>query len=264
VRHLGEAKIAACSLPSAATRNGAALRLITAPQIFIRPNEHLREQASSEGVMNRRPATPAPGLIDAGVPKLYALGLSDLPDANATDPADLSGNCGRIGIDVERGYDLRTLLRRNSIIAPACRDPSGQLDPRLFGDLPNAGGTDAANLSGNCGCIRIDVERRDDLLSFFFCEPFSWHGRVTELGSGNTLWPHRQPMNAPDSESENSARIRSSELCDKDFPRIHQSGVWQAGETRASYAAVFFLRQSCFVKTPLGPVGDHPQIGAGA
>jgi hypothetical protein len=71
-------------------------------------------------------------------------------------------------------------------------------------------------------------------------------------------------MNAPDSESENTARIRLSELCDKDFPRIHQSGVWQTGETRASYAAPFFLRQSCFVKTPLGPVGDHPQIGADA
>ena len=57
--------------------------------------------------MNRRPATPAPRLIDTGMPKLYALDLSDLPDANATDPADVASNCGCIGIDVERRDNLR-------------------------------------------------------------------------------------------------------------------------------------------------------------
>ncbi len=200
--HSGEAKIAACSLLSAATRSGAALRLVAAPQIFIRSHEHLPEQASSEGVMNSRAATPAPCLIDAGVPQLYALSSSDLPDANTTDSADLASNCGCIGIDDERGDNLRALLWRNSIIAAACRHPRGKLDPRLFGDLPDAGGTDAANLSGNCGCIGIDVERRDDLLSFFFCEFLSWHGRVTGLGLRNTLRPHRRPMNALDGESK--------------------------------------------------------------
>ena len=145
--------------------------------------------------MNRSPATPAPGLIDTGMPKLYALDLSDLPDANATDPADLASNCGCIGIDVERRDNLRALFRRNSIIAAACRDPGGKLDPRLFGDLPDAGGTDAANLSGNCGRIGIDVERRDDLSTFFFREFFPWHGRVTGLGLRNILRPHRRPMN---------------------------------------------------------------------
>ena len=152
--------------------------------------------------MNRRPATPAPRLIDAGMPKLYALGLSDLPDANATDPADLASYCGCIGIDVERRDYLRPLFRRNSIIAAACRDPGGKLDPRPFGDLPNTGGTDAANLSGNGGRIGIDVERCNDLLAFFFCESFLWHGRVTGLGLRNTLRPHRRPMNALDGESE--------------------------------------------------------------
>jgi hypothetical protein len=199
--HLAETKIAACSLRSAAARNGAALRLIAAPQIFIRPNEHLREQAGSEGVMNRRPATPAPRLIDTGVPELYALGLSDLPDANTTDPADLSGNCGCIGVDIERRDNLRALFRRNSIVAAARRDPGGKLDTCLFGDLPNPGGTDAANLSGNGGCIGIDVERRDNLSALFFCEPFSWHGRVTGLGLRNTPRPQRRPMNGLDSES---------------------------------------------------------------
>jgi hypothetical protein len=39
-------------------------------------------------------------------------------------------------------------------------------------------------------------------LSFFFCEFFSWHGRVTGLGLRNTLRPHRRPMNALDGESK--------------------------------------------------------------
>jgi hypothetical protein len=123
-----------------------------------------------------------PGLIDAGMPKLYALDLRDLPGANTTDPADLPGNCGRIGIDVERGYNRRALFRRNSIITAARRHPGGKLDACFFGDFPNPGGTDAANLSGNGGCIGIDVERRDDLLAFFFRESFSWHARVNGFG----------------------------------------------------------------------------------
>jgi hypothetical protein len=98
-------------------------------------------------------AAPAPGLINTGMPELYALDLSDLPDANTTDPADLASNCRCIGIDVERRDNLRTLLRWNSIIAAARCDPGGKLDPCLFGDLPNPGGTDAADLSGNGGRI---------------------------------------------------------------------------------------------------------------
>jgi hypothetical protein len=35
-----EAKIAACSLRSAAARNGAVLRLVAVPQIFVRPNSY--------------------------------------------------------------------------------------------------------------------------------------------------------------------------------------------------------------------------------
>jgi hypothetical protein len=136
--------------------------------------------------MNRRPATSAPGLIDRGMPELYALDLSDLPDADTADPADLTGNCGCVGIDVERRDNLRAFFRRNPIIAAARRDPGGQLDACPFGDFPDAGGTDAANLSGNGGCIGIDRERRDDLSAFFFREFFSWHGRVTGLGLRNT------------------------------------------------------------------------------
>ena len=157
--------------------------------------------------MNRRPATPAPGLIDAGMPKLYALDLSDLPDANATDPADLASNCGCIGIDVERRDNRRALFRRNSIIAAACRDPGGKLDPCPFGDLPDAGGTDAANLSGNGGCIGIDVERRDDLSAVFFCESFSWHGRVTGLGLRNTLRPLSAADECVSTANQDNARI---------------------------------------------------------
>ena len=197
-----EAKIAACSLRSIPARNGATLRLVAAPQIFVRSHERLPERASAEGVMNRRPATPAPRLIDRGMPKLYALDLSDLPDANTTDPADVSGNCGCIGIDVERRHNRRTLFRCNSIIAAARRDPGGKLDACFFGDLPNAGGTDAANPSGNCGSIGIDVERRDDLSAFIFGEFLSWHGRVTRIGLRNALRPHRRPMNALDGESQ--------------------------------------------------------------
>jgi hypothetical protein len=131
--------------------------------------------------MNCRPATPAPGLIDAGMPQLYALDLSDLPHADTTHPADLASNCGCIGIDVERGYNLRALFRRNPVITAARRYASGKLDAGLFGDLPNAAGTDATNLSSNgCG-IGIDVERRDDLSALLFCQSFSWHGRVTGL-----------------------------------------------------------------------------------
>ena len=152
--------------------------------------------------MNRSPATPAPRLIDRGMPEPYALGLSDLPDANTTDPADVSGNCSCIGIDVERRDNLRALFRRNAIITASCRDPGGKLDACPFGDLPDAGGTDAADLSGNGSCIGIDGERSNDLSAFFFREPFSWHGRVTGLGLPNTLRPHRRPMNALDGESK--------------------------------------------------------------
>ena len=106
------------------------------------------------------------------MPKLYALNLSDLPDANTTHPADLSSNGGCIGIDGERGYNLRALFRRNPVITAACRDASGKLDACLFGDFPNAADTDAANLSGNCRCIGIDGERRNDLLAVFFSEFF--------------------------------------------------------------------------------------------
>ena len=75
-------------------------------QCFVRNRRRKLGLESAEGVMNRRPATPASRLIDAGMPQLYALDLSDLPDANATDPADLASNCGCIRIDVERGYNL--------------------------------------------------------------------------------------------------------------------------------------------------------------
>jgi hypothetical protein len=151
--------------------------------------------------MNSRPAPPAPRLIDRGMPKLYALDLSDLPDANTTDPADLSGNCGCIGIDVERRDNLRAFVRRDSIIAAARCPPGGKLDACLFGDFPDAGGTDAANLSGNRGRVGIDVERRNDLLAGFFVEFFSRHGRVTGLGLRNRLRPHRRSINALDDES---------------------------------------------------------------
>ena len=167
----------------------------------MRPAFSARKRASSEGVMNRSPAPPAPGLIDRGMPKLYALDLRDLPDADTTDPADLASNCGCIGIDVERRDNLRALVRRNSMIAAARRDPGGKLDACLFGDFPDAGGTDAADLSGNGGCIGIDGKRRNHLSAFFFSEFFPWHGRVTGLGLRNTLRPHRRPMNALDGES---------------------------------------------------------------
>ena len=36
--------------------------------------------------MNTRPAAPAPRLIDMGMRKVYALDLSDPPDANTADP----------------------------------------------------------------------------------------------------------------------------------------------------------------------------------
>jgi hypothetical protein len=152
--------------------------------------------------MSSRPAAPAPGLIDRGMPELYALDLRDLPDADTTDPADLTGNCGCVGIDVERRDNLRAFFRRNPIIAAARRDPGGQLDACPFGDFPNAGGTDAPNLSGNRGCIGIGVERRDDPSAFFFCEFFSWHGRVAGLGLRNTPRPHLRPMNTVDDESD--------------------------------------------------------------
>jgi hypothetical protein len=87
---------------------------------------------------------------------------------------------------------LRALVRRTPIIATARRDPGGQLDACLSGDFPDAGGTDATDLSGNGGCIGIA-----DLSAFFFREFLSWHGRVTGLGLRNTLRPHRRP----DSES---------------------------------------------------------------
>ena len=135
---------------------------------------------------NHRPTTPPPGLIDRGMPKLYALDLSDLPDANAADPADLASNCGRIGIGVERGDDHQALVRRNSMIAAARRDPGGKLDARLLGDFPDAGDTDAANLSGNGGRIGIDGERRKGPSAFFLCEFVPWQGRVTGLGLRNT------------------------------------------------------------------------------
>jgi hypothetical protein len=41
--------------------SASALRLIYVPQIFA-PDEHLRERASSGGVMNSRPAAPPPRL----------------------------------------------------------------------------------------------------------------------------------------------------------------------------------------------------------
>jgi hypothetical protein len=135
------------------------------------------------------------------MPKLYALDLSDLPDADTADPADLTSNCGCIGINVERRDNLRALVRRNSMIAAARRPPGGKLDAGLSGDLPNAGGTDAANLSGNGGRIGIDVERRNDLSTFILCELFPWHGRVTGLGLRKTLRPRRRPMSALDGES---------------------------------------------------------------
>jgi hypothetical protein len=117
--------------------NGAALRLVAAPQIFIRPNSYAK-LASSEAVLNRRPAAPATSLIDAGMSELYALDLSDLPDADTTDSTDLASNCGCIGIDVERRDNRRALFRRNSIIAAACRDSSGKPDACLFGHFPDA------------------------------------------------------------------------------------------------------------------------------
>jgi hypothetical protein len=192
-------RLAPCALPRA---NRRAAPLVAAPQIFVRPDEPLRELASSEGMMSRRPATPAPGLIDRGMPKLYALDLRDLPDADTTDPPDLSGNCGCIGIDVERRDNRRALVRRNSIIAAACRHPGGKLDACLFGDLPDAGDTHAADLASNCGCVGIDGERRNDLSAFLFREFFPWHRRVTGFGLQNTRCPHRRPMNALDGESQ--------------------------------------------------------------
>ena len=106
------------------------------------------------------------------MPKLNALDLSDLPDANTADPADLPGNCGRIGIDVKCRDNRRALVRRNTIIAATRRDTGGQLDACLFGDFPDAGGTDATDLSGNSGSIGIDGECRDDLSAFLFGDPF--------------------------------------------------------------------------------------------
>jgi hypothetical protein len=71
--------------------------------------------------MHRGPATPATGLIDSGMPEFDALGLSDVPDADTADPADLSSHCGCIGIDIERRDNRRALFRRNPIIAAAAR-----------------------------------------------------------------------------------------------------------------------------------------------
>ena len=58
--------------------------------------------------MNGRPATPAPGLIDGGMPKLYALDLSDLPDANTTDRPTSRATA------VALGLTLSAALRRNN------------------------------------------------------------------------------------------------------------------------------------------------------
>ena len=74
--------------------------------------------------MNKRPATPAPGLIDRGMPKLYALDLCDLPDTDTTDPADLSGNCGCIGIDVERRDNLRAFSGGTRLLQPRAALPA--------------------------------------------------------------------------------------------------------------------------------------------
>jgi hypothetical protein len=167
----------------------------------FRSPQHLRGQACSEGVMNKRPAAPAPRLIDRGMPKLDALDLCDLPDADTTDPADLSGNCGCIGIDVERRDNLRTFVRRNSMIAAARCPPGGKLDACPFGDFPDASRTDATDLSGNGGRIGIDGKRRNDPAAVFFGEFLSWHGRVTGLGLRKTLRPHRRPVNAIHGES---------------------------------------------------------------
>ena len=56
LRRSGEAKIAACSLRSAAARNGAALRLVAVPQIFVRHDALLSADRNPEGIMNRSPA----------------------------------------------------------------------------------------------------------------------------------------------------------------------------------------------------------------
>jgi hypothetical protein len=156
-------------------------------------------------------------LIDRGMPKLYALHLSDPPDANTADPADLSGNCGCIGIDVERRDNLRAFVRRNSMIAAARGPPGGKLDADPFGDFPDAGRTDATDLSGNGGRIGIDGKRRNHLSAFFFGEVFSRHGRVTGLGLRNTLGRiHGRLMRS--TANHNEARIRLSEVQDKGFP----------------------------------------------
>jgi hypothetical protein len=73
-------------------------------------------------------------LIDTGVPKLYALDLSDLPDANTTDPTDLPGNCGRIGIEVEveRSDNLRALFGGTRLLQPRAAIPAVSSMPAFW------------------------------------------------------------------------------------------------------------------------------------
>ena len=52
----GEAKIAACSLRSAAVPTVPALRLVAVPQIFVRHDALLSADRNPEGIMNRSPA----------------------------------------------------------------------------------------------------------------------------------------------------------------------------------------------------------------
>jgi hypothetical protein len=191
--------------------------------------------------MHSRPAPPAPRLIDRGMPKLYALDLRDLPDANTADPADLSGSCGCIGIDAERRDNRRALFRRLPVIGAARRYAGGKLDACPFGDLPDTGDADAADLSRNCGRIGIDVECCNHLAAFFFCELFPWHGRVAGHELRNTLRSHRRPINALDGESVTTPRILFSEVRDKDFPRTHQSLALQTGEIAPGAALLKLL-----------------------
>ena len=113
--HLGESEN--CGLLAALRRRARAGASLGRCAADFHSPRHLRERGSTEGVMNRRPTAPAPGLVDAGMPKLYALDLSDLPDANASAPADLSGNCGRVGIDVKRRDNLSALFSVSLFLA---------------------------------------------------------------------------------------------------------------------------------------------------
>ena len=100
-----------------------------------------------------------------------------------------------------------------------------------------------ADLSGNCGRIGIDVERRDNLSALFFGEFLSWHGRVTGLGLRNTPRPLRRPMNA--------SRRRIKTTLGFDFPKSgtstfltsHQPDARLKGRGRARVSAMAFARK---------------------